>query len=33
VALNVPGGRAVGFVLLDLVIGIFVGGFVAQLAG
>ena len=32
-ALHISGGRAVGFVLLDLLIGIFVGGFVAQLAG
>ncbi len=32
-ALKVAGGRAVIFVLLDLLLGVFIGGFVAKLTG
>jgi hypothetical protein len=32
-ALRISGGKAVGFVLLDLVLGLFISGFVAKLTG
>jgi hypothetical protein len=32
-ALRLSGGRAVGFVMLDLALGIFIGGLVARLSG
>ena len=32
-ALTVPGGRAAIFVLLDLLLGVFIGGFVGKLTG
>lgn len=32
-ALGIPGGRATVFVLLDLLLGVFIGGFVGKLAG
>lgn len=32
-ALRIPGGRALVFVLLDLLLGVFIGGFVGKLTG